>query len=706
MPEEIPRTCPFCTTRVPEGFPEGLCPKCLLTCATPLEDETESIEKTSRPGSGGGIPPSNGLSSTLLVSIPSLDTLKRLFPDLEILDLLGAGGMGAVYRARQRRLDRVVALKVMVPPPGMEDEFALRFEREAQVLARLSHPNIVIIHDFGMIPGTQINGKPLYWFLMEYVNGKDLGKLIKLGDLLPAHALAIVPQICDALQYAHDQGITHRDIKPANILVDTGGAVKIADFGLAKIASSMESTCLTGLTATGSKMGTPLYMAPEIWDHPDQVDHRADIYALGVVLYEMLTGERPLGAFEPPSRRASGVREELDEVVVHAMERDPTRRYQQAAEVKDDITKICDSSGTTHGNRRAGSRRGRVAWAAIGAACALAAGASPFWWGLFFSLDDVTKHSSTTTPGPTQTVSAHGGVLSAQGSLRGGRPIDLDRAKGVSDFIQVALHDYGWVALRSNGQTISSDGRGERSGIARICPGFGPCFTLIDHKGEVETFDRSSIQTDSNSSLPEDINRIGAVEAAFNGHHGIALLKDGSARVWGNHYDNPGAAPAWMGRERWTLPPAEALTNVVSAAITPMSASTVTSDGRLWTWGPSSVSIPIEAQALQGEFATVTSSNSGLYDSTTKDGRVAGFNLSMRAVKVSAPSSLESVFGSYRPLHRRADGTWFTVWDTPSLQPFLDAIRGLPPSRFSLMTFHEGEDKVSIGLIQILERED
>jgi serine/threonine-protein kinase len=224
--------------------------------------------------------------------VPSVEALRRLFPDLEILDVLGAGGMGAVYKARQPRLNRLVALKIMVAAPGHEADFALRFEREAQVLARLSHPHIVILYDFGELGLERTGADPLFYFLMEYVDGTDLGQLIKSKELKEHQSLVIVPQICEALQYAHDQGITHRDIKPANILIDKRGTVKIADFGLAKMINGTEEALMTGLTQTGTAMGTPHYMAPEQWEHPELVDHRADIYALGVVFYESLSGKR------------------------------------------------------------------------------------------------------------------------------------------------------------------------------------------------------------------------------------------------------------------------------------------------------------------------------------------------------------------------------------------------------------------------------
>lgn len=326
MADLSPRTCTTCGIALPASFPDGLCPRCMMAAVTPLEG-----------GRNAGV--------------PGTEELGRMFPDLDILELLGAGGMGAVYKVRQPRLNRLAALKVMLCPPGHEGDFSLRFEREAQVLARLSHPNIVIIYDFGDLGPERTGGGSLFWFLMEYVDGTDLGQLIKAKGLKPAQALAIVPQICDALQYAHDQGITHRDIKPANLLLDQRGVVKVADFGLAKMVGSAADALMTGLTQTGTAMGTPHYMAPEQWERPNDVDHRADIYALGVVFYEMLTGERPAGVFDPPSRKSSAVDRKLDGVVLRAMEKNPDRRYQQASEVKEEVTRISGATAGKGGKR-------------------------------------------------------------------------------------------------------------------------------------------------------------------------------------------------------------------------------------------------------------------------------------------------------------------------------------------------------------------
>jgi serine/threonine protein kinase len=281
---------------------------------------------------------------------PAPAELAPMFPQLEVMGLIGQGGMGAVYKARQKELDRVVALKILPPDIGQDAAFAERFTREAKALARLDHPGIVTIHDFGRATG-------LYFFVMEYVDGVNLQQLLHGGRVSAREALAIVPQICDALQYAHDQGIVHRDIKPENILLDRQGRVKVADFGLAKLVGADALTPAlshaageggsTALTEAGKVMGTPQYMAPEQREHPTEVDHRADIYSLGVVFYQMLTGELPVRPIEPPSRRVQ-VDVRLDEVVLRALEKEPQRRFQQVRQVKTAVETVAATASPQH----------------------------------------------------------------------------------------------------------------------------------------------------------------------------------------------------------------------------------------------------------------------------------------------------------------------------------------------------------------------
>ncbi len=257
------------------------------------------------------------------------EELAGQLPELEQFELIGQGGMGTVYRARHRRLDRPVAVKVLDSALRGNASFAKRFAREARTLAQLDHPNVVRVYDFG-------HRDDLYYLIMELVDGVNLRQTIEAGGLAPPEALAMVPHICEALQYAHDQGVVHRDIKPENILVDRNGSIKIADFGLAKLVGGEAGR---PLTQTAQIMGTPAYMAPEQLESPGEVDHRADIFALGVVFYELLTGELPIGRFPPPSKKVQ-IDVRLDDVVLRTLEKEPRRRYQQASELQCDVESV------------------------------------------------------------------------------------------------------------------------------------------------------------------------------------------------------------------------------------------------------------------------------------------------------------------------------------------------------------------------------
>ena len=306
--------CPQCGSPLPSGVLAGLCPACLFKQGA-AADTAASPESTA-------------------FQPPTVEEVAKLFPQLEIMGFLGKGGMGAVYKARQPALDRIVALKIIPPQAAAGPGFIERFNREARALARLNHPNIISVYEFG-----QANGLP--FFIMEFVDGLNLRQLEQAGKLSAREALQIVPQICEALQFAHDEGIVHRDIKPENILLDKKGRVKIADFGIAKILSSGPGVAIT---ETGGAIGTPHYMAPEQMEKPMSVDHRADIFSLGVVFYEMLTGELPLGKFGPPSSRKVEVDVRLDDVVLRALEKDPELRYQHASQVKTAVDTIAGSA--------------------------------------------------------------------------------------------------------------------------------------------------------------------------------------------------------------------------------------------------------------------------------------------------------------------------------------------------------------------------
>jgi serine/threonine protein kinase len=270
---------------------------------------------------------------------PGVAQIQEMLPQYEVSGVIGCGGMGAVYRARQRSLDRVVAVKVLPPQLREADAtFAGRFKNEAQAMARLSHPGIVAVHDFGEAPGGQL------YFVMELVEGTDLSEVLRQRTKLPPdEALSITLEICDALSYAHENGVVHRDIKPSNILLTRKGHVKVADFGLAKMDDSLigGDAARTALTRTGTTVGTPEFVAPEALIMGAHVDGRADLYALGVMLYQMLTGEIPRGLFLMPGVQSRGaIDERFDHVISKAMQSNRDLRYQSATAMRLDLEAI------------------------------------------------------------------------------------------------------------------------------------------------------------------------------------------------------------------------------------------------------------------------------------------------------------------------------------------------------------------------------
>jgi hypothetical protein len=257
-----------------------------------------------------------------------------------------------------------VAIKLLPAELTADEQFVTRFEREAKTLARLQHPGIVSIFDFGHTTDGHL------YFVMEYVEGTDLQRILQGPGLEPGQALELITQICEALHAAHCQGVIHRDIKPANILITKDGRVKLADFGLARPDREDHGN----ITLSNVALGTPDYMAPE--QRQGQTDLRADIYALGVMLYEMLTGQLPRGAWAPPSRKVT-VDVRIDEVVLKALQLEPDRRYQQASEMKTDVDSIRSGPPIVPAPKAAPRRW--MAWTVLVVVIALATAAA-FWF--------------------------------------------------------------------------------------------------------------------------------------------------------------------------------------------------------------------------------------------------------------------------------------------------------------------------------------
>lgn len=328
-------TCGRCgATYAAQSAPSGLCPRCLLAFGR------EQIPDPSVPA------PAVGNRGPDLPAIPGY----------EITGVVGAGGSGVVFRAARRddETRQPVALKVLA---ASGEASARRFVREVGALHRLDHPGIVSVFEVGSDARHQ-------WVAMEYVEGLDLRKLLRTGPLSQTQAIRITHELCDALAAAHQKGIVHRDVKPENVLIDRTGRVKVVDFGLVRFESASGSDDAR-LTRTDMALGTPVYMAPEQIESPCDVDERADVYALGVLLYEMLTGELPLGRFDPPSRSAP-IDRRLDAIVLKALAKRPSERFASTLELKRALNHALETADPVLGAgrrlRRLRTRRRGPGW--------------------------------------------------------------------------------------------------------------------------------------------------------------------------------------------------------------------------------------------------------------------------------------------------------------------------------------------------------
>jgi len=260
----------------------------------------------------------------------------RTFDGYRVDEVIGRGGMGTVYKANQLSLGRPVAIKVLSADLVEKKQFLERFHREADVLSRLSHPNVVAVYDRG-----EIDGQP--YLAMEFVEGTSLREIVREGPLSSAEALRIVSSVLAALECAHDAGIVHRDIKPENVLLARNRVVKVADFGLSRLLGSIDET---RLTRTQLVLGTYEYMAPEQRERAREADSRSDLYATGVVLYEMLTGELPIGRFDLPSRsRPDECDARIDGLIEKSLNKNPDQRFQRASEMGSAVSAILERPG-------------------------------------------------------------------------------------------------------------------------------------------------------------------------------------------------------------------------------------------------------------------------------------------------------------------------------------------------------------------------
>jgi len=276
---------------------------------------------------------------------PELEEVAALFPGYDIHSLIACGGMGAVYHATQRSLDRGVAIKILPREFSQNEEFRVGFEAEAKAMAKLNHPNLIGVYDFGEIEG-------LLYIVMEYVAGTSLYAVCHGKTLQPTEALKIVIDVCQGLAHAHHYGILHRDIKPSNILLDLNSNPKVGDFGLA--------SALGNQIQEGEQIfGTPGYTAPEVIDPPYTFDHRADIFSVGVMLYELLTGNTPNGQ-KPISALPPVTNPRLRAVVQRATSNDPKARHASCDELATDLKKIIAAANNPRLAGNAASKKARA----------------------------------------------------------------------------------------------------------------------------------------------------------------------------------------------------------------------------------------------------------------------------------------------------------------------------------------------------------
>ena len=326
--------CPECGRSYQASAVMGQCPTCLMAAAIGPEQAREA----DRPKSLD----------------PTRADLEKAFPELEVIECLGKGGMAAVYKVRHRAVDRLAALKVLLVDPIDDPIMADRFAAEGDILKSIDHPHVIRAFSAGERAG-------YLYLLLELVQGPTLRQVMQSGPIPPLTAIYAAIHISNGLGYVHQRGFIHRDIKPDNILLHAGsepfsdaldkflaagGRLRVADFGLATTACDLPGK--RQLTLPNHRLGTPDYMAPECRNGVSRADLRMDVYGLGVMIYEMLTGDLPLGRCPVPSRRCNVI-PEIDDVVMKCLEHDPARRYSDASVVRHELTLVLTAARQRRG---------------------------------------------------------------------------------------------------------------------------------------------------------------------------------------------------------------------------------------------------------------------------------------------------------------------------------------------------------------------
>ena len=343
--------CTKCESALPAGLLGNRCPRCLVQLALDSSADGEGAEGGGRRSEGREQTSESAPQGNSVFRSPTSDLRPLDFGDYELLEEIAHGGMGIVYRARQKSLHRIVALKMMLAGQFAQPEFVQRFRAEARAIAQLQHPNIVAIHEVG-----EHDGQP--WFSMDFVEGRTLAEVVCEGPLPGPRAATYLKAIAEAVHYAHQQGILHRDLKPSNILIDATDQPRITDFGLAKRLTSDLGPQTSDLTLTGQVLGSPNYLSPEqAAGKQAEVGPASDGYALGAMLYHLMTGRPPFQAdslttllrqvmeTEPVSPRLlnASVPRDLETICLKCLEKQPSRRYATAQAMADELGRFLRS---------------------------------------------------------------------------------------------------------------------------------------------------------------------------------------------------------------------------------------------------------------------------------------------------------------------------------------------------------------------------
>ncbi|MEM8953373.1 MAG: protein kinase [Verrucomicrobiota bacterium] len=655
---------------------------------------------------------------------PEPEELNALFQDYHIEHLIAQGGMGAVYRGIQTKLDRPIAIKILPRHFGADKGYAERFELEAKAMARLTHTNIVSVFDYG----ESSDGRFLY-FIMEFVEGSNLHERILQGPVSEEEAITILRQAAGALQYAHENGVIHRDIKPANLLLDQSGQVKIADFGLAKVpAGDVDDTVF----------GTPEYIAPEALVEGFQIDHRSDIFSLGVLAYELLIGEPPRGEFDLPSSLRSDLDRRLDDIILNTITQDPNERYARASDVDDALyaiqstPKLIRSTPTAKASPRMPVTSGKTALprptrsmipqkkknagpiiALVFALCLLAAGALYYLnksgepntplanqdnekipdelpapnpkpdptnttevsapAALMPGPDLVpSEPEPDATPSPDYTeppvinpewdaIRSQGGRLRAYGVADKGLPISLERAGDFDDFIKLDARATGtWLALRRNGDLVSPNANEQDFTEVRSFHAVGPWALIVKGDGTVWKNQFDQIAADEITE---------ATKAGAGNRHGAVLNSDGSVFVFGNRHE---------GSDIVSLPPIP-LTDIVDIAVGVDCVAVVDTNGNVHLWNED-----FDLVTLEGEDVVEIEAGLHHFVARTRLGKVLEWvgTDPLKTRPEPIPADLGQVIavraGGGTSAAQRPDGTW-TAWGREGFN-IPDTINNLGPA--------------------------